>query len=118
MKTLFKLVVAILVLNAAVRGGLAMWQYYQFKDAAQQVVLFGQRADPEEIQADIVAKATELSVLIRPDDVKVSRDGQRTIAQGSYIQPVDFFPNYPWPVKFTFVVDAISLGEPLGSGRK
>jgi hypothetical protein len=42
----------------------------------------------------------------------VSRDGQRTIAQGSYIQPVDFFPNYPWPVKFTFVVDAISLGEP------
>ena len=57
MKTLFKLVVAILVLNAAVRGGLAMWKYYQFKDAAQQVVLFGQRADPEEIQANIVAKA-------------------------------------------------------------
>jgi hypothetical protein len=27
-----KLVIAILVLNAAVRGGLAMWQYYQFKD--------------------------------------------------------------------------------------
>ena len=75
MKTLFKLVVAILVLNAAVRGGLAMWQYYQFKDAAQQVVLFGQRADPEEIQANIVAKATELSVPVRPDDVKVSRDG-------------------------------------------
>ena len=82
MKTLFKLVVAILVLNAAVRGGLAMWQYYQFKDAAQQVVLFGQRADPEEIQANIVAKATELSVPVRPDDVKVSRDGQRTDRAG------------------------------------
>ena len=118
MKTLLKLVVAILVLNAAVRGGLATWQYYQFKDAAQQVVLFGQRADPEEIQANIIAKATELSLPVRPDDVKVSRDGQRTVAQGSYIQPVDFFPNYPWPVKFTFVVDAISLGEPLGAGRK
>ena len=118
MKTLFKLVIAILVLNAAVRGGLAMWQYYQFKDAAQQVVLFGQRADPEEIQANIVAKATELSVPVRPDDVKVSRDGQHTIAQGSYIQPVDFFPNYPWPVKFTFVVDALSLAEPSGSRRK
>jgi hypothetical protein len=118
MKTLFKLVVAILVLNAAVRGGLAMWQYYQFKDAAQQVVLFGQRADPEEIRANIVAKATELSVPVRPDDVKVSHDGQHLIAQGSYIQPVDFFPNYPWPVKFTFVVDALSLAEPSGSRRK
>ena len=118
MKTLFKLVVAILVLNAAVRGALATWQYYQFKDAAQQVVLFGQQSDPEEIQAGIVARANELSVPVKPDDVKVSRDGTRTVAEGSYIQTVDFFPNYPWPVKFTFVVDAISLVEPLGSGRK
>ena len=113
MKTLFKLVIAILVLNAAVRGALSMWQYYQFKDAAQQVVLFGQRADPEEIQANIVAKATEMSVPIRADDIKVSRDGARTVAEGFYIQRVQFFPNYPYPVKFSFIVDAISLGEPL-----
>jgi hypothetical protein len=113
MKTLFKLVIAILVLNAAVRGALAMYQYYQFKDAAQQAVLFGQRAEPEEIQANIIAKATELSVPVRADDIKVSRDGQRTVAEGYYVQPVQFFPNYPWPVKFTFLVDAVSLGEPL-----
>jgi hypothetical protein len=113
MKTLFRLVIAILVLNAAVRGALAMWQYYQFKDAAQQVVLFGQRADPEEIQAGIVAKASELSVPVRLDDIKVRRDATRTVAEGFYIQPVQFFPNYPWPVKFTFNVDAISVGEGL-----
>ena len=118
MKTLFKLVVALLVLNASVQGALAMWQYYQFKDAAQQVVLFGQRADFEEIQANILAKATELDVPMRPGDVKISRDGTRTIAEGSYIQSVPFFPNYPYPVKFTFLVDAVSVGEPLGSGRK
>ena len=82
-------------------------------DAAQQVVLFGQRADPEDIQAGIVARATELSVPVRPDDIKVSRDGQRTVAEGYYVQPVQFFPNYPWPVKFTFLVDAVSLAEPL-----
>jgi len=113
MKTLFKLVVALLVLNAAVRGGLAMWQYYQFKDAAQQVVLFGQRAEPEEIQASILAKATELSVPVQLDDIKISRDGTRTIAEGSYVQAVEFFPNYPYPVKFTFLVDAVSLAAPI-----
>ena len=118
MKTLFKLVLAILVLNASVRGGLAMWQYYQFKDGAQQVVLFGQRADPEEIQAGILARATALGVAMTLDDIKISRDGTRTIAEGSYVQPVHFFPNYAYPVKFTFLVDAVSLGEPLGSGRK
>jgi hypothetical protein len=113
MKTLFKLVVAVLVLNAAVRGGLAMWQYYQFKDAAQQVVLFGQRSEPEEITANIVARAAALSVPLSPDDVKVSRDAMHTVAVGSYVRPVDFFPNYPYPVKFTFVVDAVNLGEGL-----
>jgi hypothetical protein len=109
MKTLFQLVVAILVLNAAVRGGLAMWQYFQFKDAAQQVVLFGQRAEPEEIQANIMARATQLNVPMRVDDIKVTRDATRTVVQGHYVRTVDFFPNYPWPVKFTFAVDAISL---------
>jgi hypothetical protein len=113
MKTLFKLLVAIMVLNAAVRGALAMWQYYQFKDAAQQAVLFGQRAEPEEIQANIMAKATQLSVPVRAGDIKVSREGTRTMAQGHYVQPVQFFPNYPYPVRFTFFVDAVSLGEPL-----
>jgi hypothetical protein len=118
MKTLLKLVIAVLVLNAAVRGALAMWEYYEFKDAAQQVVLFGQRSEPEEIQATIVAKGNEMRVPVRADDVKVSRDATRTVAEGFYIQPVQFFPNYSYPVKFSFVVDALSLGEPLGSGRK
>jgi hypothetical protein len=118
MKTLFKLVVAVLVLNAAVRGALAMWQYYQFKDAAQQIVLFSQRAEPEEIQADIVARATAMSVPVQPDDIKVSRDGERTVAEGSYTRPVEFLPNYPWPVKFTFIVDALSFAEASGPGRK
>ena len=118
MKTLFKLVIAILVLNASVRGGLAMWQYHQFKDGAQQVVLFGQQADPEVLQANILARATALGVAMTLDDIKISRDGTRTIAEGSYVQPVQFFPNYAYPVKFTFLVDAVSLGEPLGSGRK
>jgi hypothetical protein len=118
MKTLFKLIVAALVLNASVRGALAMWQYYQFKDGAQQAVLFGQRSDPEEIHANIMARATALGVSMKPEDIKISRDSTRTTAQGSYVQTVQFFPNYPYPVKFTFLVDAVSLGEPLGSGRK
>ena len=95
-----------------------MWQYYQFKDAAQQVVLFGQQSEPEEIQANILAKATELNVPVSADDIKISRNGSRTIAEGSYVQAVPFFPNYPYPVKFTFLVDAVSLGGPLPSGRK
>ena len=113
MKTLFKLVIALLVLNASVRGALAMWQYYQFKDGAQQAVLFGQRSDPEDIQANILARATALGVTVRPDDIKIRKESTRTVAEGSYVQPVQFFPNYAYPVKFTFLVEAVSLaGQP------
>jgi hypothetical protein len=65
-----------------------------------------------------VARATEMGVPLRPDDVKVRRDATRTIAKGSYVQTVQFFPNYPYPVRFTFLVDAVSIGEPLTPGRK
>ena len=69
--------------------------------------------EPEEIQANIIARASALDVPVRLDDIKVSRDATRTVAEGYYIQPVQFFPNYSYPVKFTFLVDAVSLGEPL-----
>src|SRR5262245_45970608 len=110
MKTLFKLVVALLILNAAARGAWCMWTYYQFKDTAQQLVLFGQKATPEELQGSILARATELSLPVKSDDVDVRRDGVRTVAQASYTQPVEFFPNYPYPVKLSFSVDAVALG--------
>jgi hypothetical protein len=109
MKTVFKVLVAALVLNASVRGAWAMWQYSQLKDAAQQIVMFGQRASTDELQAGIVSKATELKVPLRADDVNVRREGVRTVAEASYTQPVQFFPNYPYPVKFSFSVDAVAL---------
>jgi hypothetical protein len=109
MKTLFKLVVALLVLNAAARGAWSMWSYSQFKEAAQQVVLFGQKATPEELQSSILARATELKLPVSPDDVVVRRDSVRTVAEATYTQPVEFFPNYRYPVKFSFQVDAVSL---------
>jgi hypothetical protein len=112
MKTLFKLVVALLVLNAAARGAWSMWTYSQFKEAAQQVVLFGQKATPEELEGGILAKATELHLPVRASDIVVTRDTVRTVAEASYTQPVEFFPNYAYPVKFSFQVDAVSFNGP------
>jgi hypothetical protein len=45
MKTLIKLIIAAVVVNAAYRGGSAYLKYYQFKDETQQMILFGQ-AEP------------------------------------------------------------------------
>jgi len=112
MKTLFKLVVAVVLLNAVARGAWATWNYYQLRDTAQQLVTFGSRNTSRELQKEILSRASQLQVPLKPEDVKVHRDGARTIAEASYTLPVEFFPNYPYPVTFSFLVDAFSLGGP------
>jgi hypothetical protein len=118
MKTLFKVVIAVLVLNASARGAWSMWTYYQFKDAAQQIVLFGHRSTPQELHDGILAKAEELQLPVNPEEISVYRDGVRTIAEGTYTQSVEFFPNYTYPVTFNFRVDAVSLDIAPVTGRR
>jgi hypothetical protein len=87
-----------------------MWTYSQLKDTAQQLVLFGEKSTTEELSKGILARATELHLPVNPDDINVRRNGQRTVAETTYTQAVEFFPNYQYPVKFSFSVDAVSLG--------
>jgi hypothetical protein len=109
MKTILKLLVAAIVINAAVRGAVAGLHYYQLKDAAQQAVLFGASDPTADIQQQIVARAQELRLPIRPDNVLVQRDGGRTWANASYTQQIEFFPNQKYPVDFSFSVEGRSM---------
>jgi|RhiMetdeSRZDD1v2_1073273.scaffolds.fasta_scaffold68716_3 hypothetical protein len=118
MKTLLKLVVTLLVLNATARGAWAAYNYYQLKDAAQQLVTFSQKATSEQLQQEIVAKAEELNLPLKAEDVSVRRDGVRMVAEGSYVQDIEFFPNFPYPITFSFVVDALTLDSPAPRRRR
>lgn len=109
MKTVLKLLIALAVLNAAARGGLAYWNFYQLKDGTQELLTFGVDATPEELRDQVVAKASELDIPVGPDDVDIRREGVRTSAVVEYTQPVELFPTYVRPMKFSFVVDAVSM---------
>jgi hypothetical protein len=41
--------------------------------------------------------------------VTVRRADQRTTASVSYTQPAEVFPNYQYPIGFSFSVDAFSM---------
>src|SRR5215216_3430860 len=110
MKTLIKLIIAAAIVNAAARGGWAAWGHFQLKDEAQQVVLFGTLAPPNDLRNRIMEKATEVDVPVRTEDVKVHRRGARTWAEANYLRPIEFFPGYLYPMKFAFSVEAYSLG--------
>ena len=110
MKTIIKLVIAIVIANAAIRVGLVAAKYYQLKDQTQELLTFSANATPNELQNQLIAKAEALGVPIVPDDITVTRDGLRTVANIAYSQSVEVFPNYKYRIKFHFTADAISMG--------
>ena len=46
MKTIIKILIAIAILNASARVGIAAAGYYQLKDASQELLTFGAQASP------------------------------------------------------------------------
>jgi hypothetical protein len=108
-KTIIKLLIAIALVNAVARVGLAAARYYEFKDETQELVTFGGDATTNEIQNHIMEKAEALALPIEYDDVNVTRDGFRTIATASYTQPVEVFPSYEYPITFHFSVEGLAL---------
>ena len=110
MKTVIKIVIAVVILNGVARAGMAAASYYQLKDKAQELVTFGALASVGEIQNQILAKAQELNLPIQAGDIDVQRESLHTVARASYTQPVEIFPSYIYPIKFHFTTDAIAMG--------
>jgi hypothetical protein len=120
-KTIIKLVIAAVIINAAVRVGMAYASYYQLRDAAQQLVTFGAQASTDEIQNQIVMKAQTLNLPLDPANVTVQRTGPQTSLTTAYTQDVQVFPNYVYPMAFKFSVDAVNmagLGANPGQARE
>jgi len=109
MGTILKLLLVLAILNAAFRGAQATWDYYQLKDDAEQVVVFGQNTPTGELHAQILAKATEAGVPLQPENLTVERMGNRTVATAVYTQPIEFFPSVVRPVTFSFTVNGMNV---------
>jgi hypothetical protein len=107
-KTVVKLLIALAVVNAAARGGMTAWSHYQLKDAAQQLVLFGVRIPTAELSNQILNKAVELDVPLELQNIDIGREGNRTVVYASYRQPVEFFPNFVYPLDLSFSVEAFA----------
>jgi len=109
MKTVFKLLLLIAILNAAARVGLAASSYYQLKDATQEILTFGAQISTDDLQQDIYRKAQSMQVPLGQEDVRVTREGPRTSAAAAYTQPVEVFPSFVYPVNFRFSVEALAM---------
>ena len=126
MKTVLKLVIAIALVNGVVRAADSAWNYYQLKDSAQRALLFGSKLSSQQVHQQIMETAGELRLPLKPEDLSVRWRSGRRLALASYTQQIEFLPNYPYPILFSFDVDAAAVGTapddeeypPIYSDRK
>ena len=113
-KTVLKIALVLAVINAAFHAGDAAWKYYQLKDAAQQLILFGFQEHTNELHNRIIQKAGELRIPLLPENVVVHRQGTRSWAEAAYTQPIEYFPNQVYDLELTFMVESYStnVGRP------
>jgi hypothetical protein len=105
---LLKVALAVAVINAAARAGMATWKNVELKDAAQRMVLFGRERPAAELTAGVLAKAAELKLPVTEDQVNVTTQEVRTIIAVSYENPVEVFPSYVYRMKFQFEVEGFN----------
>src|SRR5512139_3414518 len=108
MKSIVKLAIVLAFINALVHGASAYWTFYQFRDAAEQMLVFAGREPSIQLHRQILEEAADLDIPLAPEDLSVRRTETRRTAQATYIQPVEFFPRYVYPLTFSFTVNALS----------
>jgi hypothetical protein len=99
MKTLIKIIVALVILVGCFQAARYALNNYQFEDAVQQRLLFDTRATDAEVVTTVLRIAREYSIELKEDDVSVRMIGQDRVVDMPYTVMVDVLPgifDYPW----------------------
>jgi hypothetical protein len=92
MKTIIKILVALVVVTACFNASRAALNNYQFEDAVHEGLIFDGRASNEEI-VDMIGKlASAYDVPLSPDDIAIRQVGQDVQVEMSYTRNVVLVP--------------------------
>ena len=106
MRTLIKLAIAALVINAAYHVGSAYWDHYQFEDSVQQLAQFSENATADDVRAKVLELARSQDIPLTTDNLTVTRVPRRIEVDGVYVRELTLFPSYikTWDFKLHVVV--------------
>jgi hypothetical protein len=122
-KTLIKIVIALIVIHGAFRIGSAYWNFYRFEDALQQAAQFGERRSDKQICDEAMTTAANYGIPIAASALSVRRgsappfnceEGQappqggaltplplgHMLVEGVYVEKVQLLPGYVYPWEF------------------
>ena len=99
-KTLIKLAVVLLVLNALYRFGSAYYRYEVFKDAVREMALFSKEKEDSVVIDRVMELAAKHGVPLEREFVQVRRDEEHTYVDASYVDMIQWLPGYQRPWQF------------------
>jgi len=119
-KTLIKLLIAVAIINAAGRYGLSAWTQYQFRDAVQQILLFGADASDDELKDEIMMEAERQDVPLERESLDVQQRDMVVTARASYLDEIEIFPRYIYPKTWEFSLEVrhLEMGGTKGRGPR
>jgi hypothetical protein len=102
MATLIKFVIAVLILNAAARAGVAAFEHYQFTDAAREAMVFAPNASDVQLVQAVAKIAHDHNVPVTEDEINLRHDGPDIVIEFSYPKDVDLVPGGVYTRRWEF----------------
>jgi len=104
-RTIVKLIILAVIVNAAINVAPPFWRNFRFKDAIGELARFSGKLEDKKIAADVIEIAREMDVPLVAENVQVGRLERRVVVEGRYHVEMEYFPGrfYPWDFKFRVV---------------
>jgi len=107
-RTIVKLIILAVIVNAAVNVVPVFWADFRFKDAVKELARFSAKLDDKKIAGEVMDIAVRMEVPLAAQDVRVSRLGKRVVIETSYHVEMEYFPQQFYGRDFSMRV----VGEP------
>ena len=94
MKTILQILLAALIVMACARGGEAFWRYYNFEDAVEQELRFGNAKTTGELHKRVHEIAQEHEVPVDYENIAVEPRNGQTFVSASYVETIKLIPGF------------------------
>ena len=108
MKTLLKLAIAALVLNATWRIGSEYLKDYEFKDETREAAMLEGQSE-EELRQRVLELAQKYDAPLNDEDLTISVEQRHVLVSAAYQKAIQVVPGFEYPWKFAWTADAYVL---------
>lgn len=106
-RTLIKLALVAIVANALVRTVPVYWNHFKFRDAVQETARFSSKRTERDVQDRVLSIANRYEIPIGEGDIRVRKDGEKTLVETAYDTEIEYFPGRRYPVHFDVKVEGV-----------